>query len=79
MCKTLAIQEVANILKVKFDYALDLIKYGYIRAVLYFANAPKFRDLKQDYNFAITKTHPHFCRCAFFPQDYLPKEPFFTC
>ncbi len=31
-------QEVANILKVKFDYALDLIKYGYIRAIKYHGN-----------------------------------------
>lgn len=31
-------QEVADILKVKFDYALDLIKYGYIRAIRYHGN-----------------------------------------
>ncbi len=31
-------QEVANILKVKFDHALDLIKYGYIRAIRYHGN-----------------------------------------
>ncbi len=31
-------QEVANILKVKFDYALDLIKYGYIHAIKYHGN-----------------------------------------